>query len=77
MTRTYKPRLTKHDLKVGVRIKKLRKALNLTQEVLAEKLGVTSNHLSYIETGARRPSLPLARKIAGELKTDLGKLFAP
>lgn len=77
MTRTYKPRLTKHDLKIGVRIKKMRNGLDLTQEKLAEKLGITSNHLSYIETGARRPSLPLARKIARELKTDLGKLFAP
>ena len=77
MAKKYKARLTKHDAKVGKRVKELRKGLFLTQEKLAEKLKISSNHLSYIETGNRRPSLSLARKIARELKTDLGELFAP
>ena len=75
MFRKYKPRLTKHDKKIGNRIRKLRKEMRLTQEELADKVNITPQHLCYIENGKRRPSLPLARKLAGVLKTDIGELF--
>jgi len=74
--RKYKPRLTKHDLKNGNRIQKLRKENGLTQEELADKVNITAQHLSYIENGHRRPSLPLARKLARVLKTTLGELLS-
>jgi len=77
MFRKYKPRITKHDKKVGNRIRKLRKETGLTQEDLADKVNVTPQHLCYIENGRRRPSLPLARRLARVLKTNLGKLLAP
>lgn len=75
--RKYKPRITKHDRKVGKRIRKLRKEQELTQEKLAEMVNITEHHLCYVENGKRRPSLPLARKLAKVLKTNLGELFAP
>jgi transcriptional regulator with XRE-family HTH domain len=75
--RKYKQRIIKHDIKVGKRIKRLRRQQELTQEKLAEMVKVTPHHLSYIETGKRRPSLSLARRLTRALKTNLGKLFAP
>ena len=72
----YKPRLTKQDKKIGNRIQKLRKEQKLTQEQLADNVSITAQHLSYIENGHRRPSLPLARKLSRVLKTTLGELFA-
>ena len=49
---------------MGVRIKKLRKAQNMTQEVLAEKLNISVEHISRIENGSYRPSLSLIEKIS-------------
>jgi DNA-binding XRE family transcriptional regulator len=74
--RKYKARLTKQDKKIGNRIQKLRKERQLTQEDLADKVNVTAQHLSYIENGHRRPSLPLARKLARVLKATLGDLLS-
>jgi len=76
MFRKYKPRFTKHDRKIGNRIRKLRKGIGLTQEKLADKVNITSQHLCYIENGKRRPFLSLARRLARVLKTNLGELFS-
>lgn len=73
--RKYKPRLTKQDKKIGDRIQKLRKKNDFTQEELADKVNITAQHLSYIENGHRRPSLPLARRLSKELRITLGELF--
>ena len=45
-------------------IRLLRTKSNLTQAQLAEKLGVTSNYISAIETGNRRGSLYVYKDIA-------------
>jgi putative transcriptional regulator len=37
---------------------------NRSQEEVASKLNITRQMLSYIETGERTPSLPVARRIA-------------
>jgi len=73
--RKYKSRLTKNDKKIGQRIRKLRKEMDLTQEKLADNLDITSQHLCYIENGKRRPSLPLARKLSKVLNITLGELL--
>lgn len=39
-----------------VRIKKIRKALNLTQQEFADKIGVGRNNIAGYETGRRCPS---------------------
>ncbi len=36
--------------KIGQRIRKFRKAYNLSQEQLAEKVGISTTHMSHVET---------------------------
>lgn len=40
----------------GVKLKALRKGLNLTQQQLAERIGVAKSVISYYESGDRFPS---------------------
>ena len=44
---------------MGDRIKEIRKKRRLTQERLAEKVGVSLEHISEIERGLSTPSMPL------------------
>ena len=41
---------------IGQRIRKIRKAHGLSQEELAEKIGISTTHMSHIETGNIEPS---------------------
>lgn len=41
---------------IGDRIRKVRKALNLTQRKLAEQLGISQQHISHIEKGTKEAS---------------------
>lgn len=43
--------------KIGQRIRKYRKAHGLSQEQLAEKIGISVTHMSHIETGNTKLSL--------------------
>lgn len=52
---------------MGHRIKLRRKELGITQEKLAESLGVSPNHLSGIETGAQNPSIGFFTDICEDL----------
>lgn len=52
---------------LGQRLRKRRQALKLTQQELAESLGVTPQHISAIEQDDRAPSLPFLAKLAEEL----------
>lgn len=36
--------------KIGQRIRKFRKAYHLSQEQLAEKVGISTTHMSHVET---------------------------
>ena len=42
---------------IGQRIRKRRKAQNLSQEQLAERIGISTTHMSHIETGNTKLSL--------------------
>lgn len=57
---------------IGQRIRKYRKAHNLSQEELAEKIGISVTHMSHIETGNTKLSLPVFVDIASvlEVQTD-------
>lgn len=57
---------------IGQRIRKYRKANNLSQEQLAEKIGISITHMSHIETANTKLSLPVLVNIAEELnvRTD-------
>ncbi|CUX12950.1 helix-turn-helix domain-containing protein [Clostridium sp. C105KSO13] len=52
---------------IGHRIRKYRKALNLTQEQLAYKVEISTTHISHVESGNTKLSLPLLVKLAKEL----------
>lgn len=57
---------------IGQRIRKNRKALGLSQEELAEKIDISPTHMSHIETGNTKLSLPVLVSIAEvlEVRTD-------
>ena len=44
---------------IGQRIRRIRKAHGLSQEELAEKVGISTTHMSHIETGNTKLSLPV------------------
>ena len=51
-------------------LKKIREQMGLTQEQLAEKIGISQNYYSWIESGERRPSPDTAKKIAVVMNFD-------
>jgi len=56
-------------------IRDLRSKKGLTQEDLAEKLGVTRQTVISIEKGKYDPSLPLAFRIAKLFEKQIEKIF--
>lgn len=54
-------------VEMGRRIAQRRKAFQLKQKDLAEKIGVSNNHLSDIELGKSSPSLNVFVRICTEL----------
>lgn len=61
--------------KVSRRIKNLREEKKLTQEKLAEQLGISRQSIISVERGKCLPSLPLALRIAETFKKSLEELF--
>ncbi|MHB0913359.1 MAG: helix-turn-helix domain-containing protein [Armatimonadota bacterium] len=57
-------------------IKRRRKELGLSQEKLAEIVGLSTNHIARIETGTRTPSLGILDRIAEALGTTVSELTA-
>jgi transcriptional regulator with XRE-family HTH domain len=54
-------------MSLGRRIKERRRTLGLTQQQLADSLGVTPQHISVIEQDKRTPSLSSLARMAEEL----------
>jgi len=59
---------------ISKRIKKRRNDLGMTQEDLAEKVGVSRVYIGYVEQGRNTPSLEILEKIAKALKVRLSEL---
>jgi len=57
------------------KIKELRIHYNLTQEELAQKVGVRRETILFLEAGKYNPSLKLAHDVARALKTTIDELF--
>lgn len=53
----------------------LRENANLTQEDMAERLGISRSFYGHIETGTRNPSYGLARKIANIFGVNVDDVF--
>ena len=60
---------------LGKRIKELRKEKTLSQEGLAEIIGIEPNNLSRIENGRNYPTPENLSKIAHALGVDIYKLY--
>lgn len=56
-------------------LREVREEKELTQEHLAEKLGITRQHIGMLENGISSPSPKLAKKIASILGFEWTKFF--
>jgi len=60
---------------VKTRVKEYRAKHNLTQEKLAEMVGVRRETIIFLEQGKYNPSLKLAYNVARALKTTIDEVF--
>lgn len=60
---------------MGKRIRKKRRAKSMTQEALAEKVGVTSAYIGMIERGERAPSLEFFVMLTNALDVTADELL--
>lgn len=60
---------------IGFRIKEARNALNITQEELAKKLGVTKGAVANYENETSHPKEPIMYKLFDALQVDANYLF--
>ena len=68
--------MSKRDLKsFGKRVRELRLEKDLTQQELAEKLGVSTNYIGMVERAERNTSLLKVFKIAKVLNVRTSDLF--
>jgi len=58
-----------------LRLIRLRKERKMTQQQVAEILGITRSFYGMIETGDRNPTLDLAKKIAELFQVDIEEIF--
>lgn len=57
-------KISQKSYRLGRHIQKVRKSKNITQEELAEKIGVSQTWIAYIETGRDVPNIKMLGKIA-------------
>ena len=62
-------------MKLANHLREIRTQRNLTQEQLAEKVGVTRQTIISIEKSKFVPSIRLALELARGLETSIDKLF--
>ena len=60
---------------IGQRIRKIRKAKGLSQEQIAEKVGISVTHMSHIETGNTKLSLEVFAAITETLDCRADELL--
>lgn len=61
---------------IGERIKKTRKSKEITQEAMAERLGVSIGYVSQVERGITKISLDLLGAISTVLECDIASLIS-
>lgn len=61
---------------IGVRIRKARKTAGLSQEKLAEEVGVGTTHISHIETGKVLPSMSVFISLLNVLQISADEVVA-
>lgn len=63
--------------KIGQQIRKYRKARGLSQEALAERIDISTTHMSHIETGSTKLSLPVLVSLARVLEVRTDDILEP
>ncbi len=58
------------------KLRLIRTARGIGQTALAKSVGISQPYLALIETGRRKPSARVARKLAAMLQVDVGWLFS-
>ncbi len=70
-----KPSPNSHRKRLGKNLAALRMRRNLTQEKLAEKVGVSARYIQSVEAGEYFPSLPTLGRLRGALRCDWNAMF--
>ena len=60
---------------IGKQIRRYRQFRNLSQEQLAEKINISPTHMSHIETGSTKLSLPVLVKISEALDVSVDNII--
>lgn len=60
---------------IGQRVRRIRKAKSISQEALAERAGISTTHMSHIETGNTKLSLPVFAALAEALEVRADDLL--
>jgi transcriptional regulator with XRE-family HTH domain len=63
------------DVKIGSQIRSLRIRMNISEEVLADCIGVTFRQMRRFESGASRVSIGQLTEIAGALGVSVSAFF--
>jgi len=61
---------------IGSRIRERRLKMGITQEILAEKVGISIVYLSKIENGRVYPTLEMISNICTELDLDIAQVIS-
>jgi len=61
----------------GIRLKKRRKELGLTQAQLFERTGIAPGYLSYIENGRANPTIDMMVKLAETVGLEIWDMLRP
>ena len=61
---------------LGIKIKRRRKAMKLSQGELADRVGINATHLSRLETGKYLPSVDVLKKVADVLDVSADYLLS-
>ena len=72
---TTKAKANKKDMLLARHLQKVRKEKGLTQEQLAEKIGVTLTYIGYLELGYKLPNMHMLQKLADALGVKVKDLF--
>jgi transcriptional regulator with XRE-family HTH domain len=65
----------KAETDFGGYLRERRQALGFTQRSLARRVGVEGSHIAFLESGRRRPSLGLVKRLADALGLDSGEML--
>lgn len=63
------------EKRLGANVRRVRRAMDKSQEALADEAGLHRTYISDIERGVRNPTIKVIEKIAGVLKVSAASLL--